>query len=437
MNVVVGAGLTGLSAAHHLGGDVLVLEKEATPGGLCRSVTQDGFTFDLTGHLLHLRRPEIKALVASLLPEEAWNRIDRRSFIHSHGVFTPYPFQVNTHGLPAGVIAECLTGFIEAVKAGEIPPERAQEMSFRDWALATFGAGVAKHFMFPYNEKLWLTDLSEMTCEWVSWAVPRPSIKEVVEGALGLSRKAFGYNPSFLYPRRGGIRVLAEALASKVKDVCYGVEVTAIDAARRTITWRDGASGRSEVAPYTNLVSTIPLPSLLRITQGLPAGLASLASSLRYVAVANVNLGVARENLTDMHWVYFPGPEFPFYRAGFPANFTSEAVPSGCSSIYIEIALPPGEALREEDLVARSRAGLIRSGLLREDDRIVSRRTFHISPAYVVYDRARKSALVPALQKLAALGIRSAGRYGAWYYNSMEDSLAEGRETALAILGAA
>jgi protoporphyrinogen oxidase len=154
------------------------------------------------------------------------------------------------------------------------------------------------------------------------------------------------------------------------------------------------------------------------------------------VAVANVNLGVARAGLTDMHWVYFPGAEFPFYRAGFPANFTSDAVPGGCSSIYIEIALRPGEVLREEDLVARSKEGLIRCGLLRSDDRIVTRRVFHISPAYVVYDRARKAALVPALQKLAALGIRSAGRYGAWYYNSMEDSLAEGRETALAIRGA-
>jgi len=435
VKVVLGAGLTGLSAAYHLGGDVLVVEKETAPGGLCRSVEDDGFTFDLTGHLLHLRRPEIRDLVAELLPEQAFNRIDRRSFIYSHGVFTPYPFQVNTHGLPAEVVAECLVGFIEAVGKGTLSAEEMEEVSFKDWALATFGAGVAKHFMFPYNEKLWLTDLSEMTCEWVSWAVPRPSVKEVVEGALGLSKRAFGYNPSFLYPRKGGIQILPDALAAKVPGVRYGTEALAVDAKRRTVTLRASGSGREEEIPYTALVSTAPLPALLRMCRNLPPALADLASGLRYTAVVNVNLGVARAPLTDMHWVYFPGPELPFYRAGFPANFTSEAVPEGASSIYIEVALPPGERFDADALTERCRRGLISCGILRAEDDIVARRIFHISPAYVVYDRLRKRRLPEALAALRGLGIHSVGRYGAWYYNSMEDSLASGRETALSLLG--
>src|SRR5439155_1475177 len=103
MILVLGAGLAGLSAAYHLQDtdDVLVLEREDRPGGLCRSVVKDGFTFDLTGHLLHLRRSEIRALVSDLIPPDHFMSIDRRAFIHSHGVLTPYPFQVNTHGLPA------------------------------------------------------------------------------------------------------------------------------------------------------------------------------------------------------------------------------------------------------------------------------------------------------------------------------------------------
>jgi len=403
---------------------------------LCRSVISDGFTFDLTGHLLHLRRPEIRDLVSGLLPEAAFNRIDRRSFIYSHGVFTPYPFQVNTHGLPAEVVAECLVGFVEAVRKGELSERELAEVSFKDWALATFGAGVSKHFMFPYNEKLWLTDLSEMTCEWVSWAVPRPSVEEVVEGALGISKKKFGYNPSFLYPRAGGIRILPDALAAKVPGVRYGTEVTSVDTARRTVTIRDIASGQAEEIPYTDLISTAPLPVLLRMCRDLPGPLADLASGLRYTAVVNVNLGVARTPLTDMHWVYFPGPEFAFYRAGFPANFTAEAVPEGCSSIYIEVALKPGEPSDADTLAGRCRDGLVACGILRSEDRIVTRQIFHISPAYVVYDRLRKRRLGEALAALRDLGIHSVGRYGAWYYNSMEDSLAQGRETALALMGA-
>ncbi len=437
MNVVIGAGLTGLSAAYHLEGGALVLEREAEPGGLCRSVTQDGFTFDLTGHLLHLRRPEVRDLVARLVPEESFNRIERRSFVHSHGVFTPYPFQVNTHGLPPEVVVECLVGYVEAVRNGELTEEMTREISFRDWALATFGTGVARHFMFPYNEKLWRTDLSEMTCEWVSWAVPRPSIRDVVEGALGISRRSFGYNPSFLYPRRSGIRVLADALASKVPGVRYGTEAVRVSLARRTVTVRDLADGRTEEIPYTNLVSTMPLPDLLRMAEGLPPGLESHAGRLRHVDVVNVNLGVARAPLTDMHWAYFPDPEIVFYRCGFPANLSAEVVPEGCSSVYVEISVRPGEPWEEEDLVSRCRDGLIRSGLLRSDDRIVARRTFYISPAYVIYDRFRMRHLESTLATLASMGVHSAGRYGAWYYNSMEESLADGRRTALTIQGGA
>jgi protoporphyrinogen oxidase len=90
----------------------------------------------------------------------------------------------------------------------------------------------------------------------------------------------------------------------------------------------------------------------------------------------------------------------------------------------------PVPVKKEEELAASCRDGLIRCGILRTEDRIVTRRTFRISPAYVIYDRYRMGRLDPALRELARMGIRSAGRYGAWYYNSMEDSLAEGRETA-------
>jgi len=428
---VLGAGLTGLSAAYHLQDhdEVTVLERETRPGGLCRSVVKDGFTFDLTGHLLHLRRPEIRALVHDLVPADRFASIDRKAWIHSHGVFTPYPFQVNTHGLPPPVVAECLIGFVEAMREGEVTPEEAGTLSFGRWVTRTFGAGIARHFMIPYNEKLWLTDLDEVTCDWVSWSIPRPSLRDVVEGALGVSSKAFGYNPSFLYPKEGGIEILPAALAGRVRGIRCGEEVTAVDAARRTITLRSGGT-----LAYDRLISTLPLPRLIAITRGLPSDVADLARGLRHVAVINLNLGVDRVLHPDKHWVYFPGKEFPFYRAGFPASFTPAAAPPGCSSIYLEVAARPGQPWNEESLFEQCREGLLRAGILEPGDRIVTRASFYINPAYVIYDAHRRAALPVIQGALAARGIRSAGRYGAWYYNSMEDSLAEGRALASDLL---
>ncbi len=431
MIVVAGAGLTGLSAAYHLQDrqDVAVFEREDRPGGLCRSTRQDGFTFDLTGHLLHLRRPEIRALVEDLIPPARFERIDRRAFIYSHGVFTAYPFQVNTHGLPPAVIAECLVGFVEAMRQGAVSSEEAEEMSFKQWILRTFGAGVARHFMIPYNEKLWLVDLEEVTCDWVSWSIPRPTLEEVVEGALGISRTAFGYNPSFLYPKEGGIQMLPQALAARVGGVRCREEIAAVDARRRTVTLKGG-----DRIPYDRLISTMPLPRLLAIATGLPPWMREEAARLRHVAVVNLNLGVERPVQPDKHWVYFPEREFVFYRAGFPASLTPAAAPPGCSSISLEVAVEPGAPVDQERLFERARAGLLRAGILERSDRIVARACFHIDPAYVIYDRHRRRALPRLLEALGAHGIHSAGRYGGWYYNSMEDSLADGRALAHAIL---
>src|SRR6058998_1770337 len=137
--VILGGGLTGLSAAYHLQPlPSLVVEREAEVGGLCRTHVEDGFTFDCTGHLLHLRDTAIRDLVDRILPS-AFDRHERRALIFSKGVYTPYPFQANLHGLPIEVVKECLTGFVEAMvrRSAEGEPD-LDRLSFREWAERTF-----------------------------------------------------------------------------------------------------------------------------------------------------------------------------------------------------------------------------------------------------------------------------------------------------------
>ncbi len=118
--VIIGAGLTGLSTAYHFEkkgfSDFSIFEKESEIGGLCRSVQQDGFTFDYTGHLLHTSDTYFRKIIEELVGIENLHTITRRSFIYSHDTFTPYPFQINLQGLPTKVIAECIEGFIKRKK---------------------------------------------------------------------------------------------------------------------------------------------------------------------------------------------------------------------------------------------------------------------------------------------------------------------------------
>ncbi len=427
MIVIVGAGLAGLSTALHLKGvPYRVFEKEKEAGGLCRSYQKDGFTFDVTGHLLHFRQAEIKALVEGLL-RGLLKKHSRRSFIYSHRTYTEYPFQVNTYGLPPEVVRECLLGFIDTLTN---PARTASEdRSFKAWILENLGEGMAKHFMVPFNEKLWQVSLDELTSDWVSWLIPKPDLKDVVNGALGIKDKAFGYNPSFLYPAQGGIGVLPKAFLSGVGEIAYGSELVEVDTGRRRAVFQDGRQG-GRVEEYEILVSTIPIPELVHRCTDLPKAIREAAASLRWVSVYNVNLGVARERISDKHWIYFPEPEYPFYRAGFPMNFSPAMGQSGCSSLYVEVSHLPSALTPPAELLKRIREGMELAGIFRPDDEIVVADVRDIKYAYVLFDRHRARALPAILEELKARGIYSIGRYGRWEHTSMEDAISQGKNLA-------
>ncbi|MBI4678702.1 MAG: FAD-dependent oxidoreductase [Elusimicrobia bacterium] len=431
--LVVGAGLSGLSTACHLdktsGLDSLVVEARDKVGGMASSETVGGFVFDQTGHLLHLHRPEGRRLVRGLLGRNlAPHR--RRSWIHSHGVFTRYPFQANTYGLPARVVAECLADFLETVHW----PSPPVADSFRRWCLAQFGRGISRRFMFPYNEKVWRRPLGRITTDWQGPFVPKPKASEVICGAVTDQTRAFGYNATFLYPVRGGIQSLADSLASGLRPgvVRTGARVLSVDLAERVAV----VGGLGEVR-FERLVNTAPLPAFLSLARPAPAAVLSAAARLRHNTVYCLNIGVARAGVSDKHWIYFPEKRFPFYRVGFASNFSRHVAPHGASSLYIEASRRPEEVVSLPRLERRFMAGLKGCGILRSSDRVLARQWLPIEYGYVVYDRDRAPALKTIFAFLRNAKIESIGRYGAWKYSFMEEALLDGKACAERLAGMA
>ncbi len=423
--VILGAGLTGLSAAYHLGGG-RVLEKEGEPGGLCRSYKVGGFSFDFTGHLLHLRDPYAVELVGTLAPGLFGEHL-RRARIFSKGRLTGYPFQANLFGLPRREIEECLEGLRQAEESRSKKPSADD---FRTWVLDTFGMGIARHFMLPYNRKLWCLPASHLTPDWVAGLVPVPRLEDALRGSREPEGVAMGYNVRFRYPAAGGIDGFVRRFLPHVPRLHLGRAVAEIDVRRRRAVCRDGSAHH-----YEALVSTIPLPELARCLKGADPAVIRAAESLRYVSVWDLNLGIGREHVSDAHWIYFPERRFPFYRVGFPSNFSPGSVPPGHSSAYVETAHLPGKGPGVEEMTERSLAGLVRARILRHADEAVVRDAVHIPCAYVIFDRRRRRSLPGIKAALREHGIHLAGRYGAWEYTAMEDALLDGRRVALAVMG--
>jgi UDP-galactopyranose mutase len=80
---------------------------------------------------------------------------DRESWVRTSGRWVPYPFQNNIRHLEPQACFECLAGLVKAQSGkGRIPNPRAAA-NFGELIDAVFGEGIAKHFMRPYNFKVW------------------------------------------------------------------------------------------------------------------------------------------------------------------------------------------------------------------------------------------------------------------------------------------
>lgn len=419
--LVIGGGLTGLVTAERLqaqGLEVVVLEKEDTPGGACRTEENGSYLFDHTGHLLHIARDETREYFDKV---GAWSKLEeheRRAAIYLGGCITPYPIQIHTQGLPPEVRRDCLLGFIEAwAKEGSDP------QNFSQWVLDRFGEGLGRHFFFPYNEKLFRARSEDLSLDWVGRYVPKPDLKEVVDGALGLHDQAVGYNARFRYPSEGGIRLLADAVADKVSNLRLDTEVVAINLQEQ---WVETSAG--ERLPWDRLVATLALPFLVdRVVGPIPDEVVTARRALRWVNVFNLALGVRGPAARPEHWFYFPEEEFPFYRVGFPSNH-GRLAPEDCHTISIEVSLNPEEAIAE-DIAETAEAALARIGLLRPE--MIDRRLVTVlKPAYVVFDHQRKHAVACLRRFFSGHGVSLAGRWAEWKYSAMEDAVLDGMAVA-------
>lgn len=423
--VIIGAGLTGISAAYHLEQngffDYTLVEKEPTIGGLCGSVEQDGFTFDYTGHLLHINDPYFHSLIESIVGFDHFNVINRRSFIYSHERYTHYPYQVNLHGLPTSVIAECIEGYVKRKMS------TTQPRTFIQWVNQNFGAGFAKHFFIPYQSKIFAYDLRKISASWTGRFVPSTSLEQIIQGALHEpTAQSIGYNAQFFYPKRGGIVSWLTKIAAKlVNPIATNTCVKTIDLRTKKITFADG-----HVEPYTTIINTMPLDRLLdTIIEKPTTHVKTARSKLRCNGVINFNLGLNRPNLSEKHWVYFPEEKYPFYRLGFPHNFTHHAVPNGCSSLYGEFA-HVGKSQRWINETLTNALASTKKVLDIGDDEIATQVIMPISHAYVLYDQWREKNLDNLLHRLQTEDIYSTGRYGAWKYSSMQEGVLDGKTVA-------
>ncbi len=419
--VIIGAGITGISFARHYKKPCVILEKEKKAGGLCATENTGGYYFDYSGHFLHLRNSEVKNLITKIMKGNLLT-VKRDARIFSHNALIRYPFQANLYNLPLEVKRECVLDFVAKPELGKTKHD------FYSWLISTFGKGITKYFMRPYNEKLWTVSCDKLTTEWVAPFVPTPALSDVITGALTDNDKAFGYNAEFFYPKKGGCQAFIDALKDGLNNIKYSTECSRVDIKKRVIETTDG-----KTYSFDKLVSTQPLPKLLEQISDLPANVALAKDNLDWNKVLNLNLGIKRGKgkaklASGMNWVYFPSKDYPFYRAGVYTNAAPQMAQEGRDSLYVEFSRRPGDAIFPQ--VSAVVAKLRHCGILDDSDKVETSSWFEMPFAYVIYDSYRTPALRVIKSFLEKNGIYSIGRDGAWKYSFMEESILDAKKLA-------
>jgi protoporphyrinogen oxidase len=417
--------MAGFGAAYRLHAEGLtpvVYDKNAYYGGHTASFLSDtGFLFDLGPHISFTKDTRIQDLLAANVDQQYETvRIHLNNYWRGH--WPQHPVQLHLHGLPEDVIVKVIADFVEEHHA---PPREVK--NYADWLLASFGRTFAELFPMTYTRKYHTTTADNMSTDWLGPRIYRPSLEEVLRGAISPSVPHEHYVTHFRYPSEGGFVSYLKKFVP-LGDLQLNHELVSIDPRTRQLGFSNGL-----VTGYDALVSSVPLPDLIRMIRGTPNDVLEASQRLACTTCVLVNIGVNREDLSVGHMSYFYDEDVCFSRLSFPHMLSPRNVPPGTGSIQAEVYFSAKYKPRTgspDDLIERVLTDLRRCGVVREGDRILSRGARLLPYANIIFDLDRASALATVHRYLDDLGIAYCGRYGDWGYLWTDESFKSGELAA-------
>lgn len=430
--LIIGAGPTGLGAATRLAQlgheHWCLLDAEDGPGGLARSFRDEaGFTWDIGGHVQFSHYDFFDQAMLDCLGEDGWLHHERESWVWMRNRFIPYPLQNNVHRLPPDDLYLSLQGLLEI----SLRP-KATPANFAEWIERTFGSGLSKIFMRPYNAKVWAFPPELMNASWVGERVAVTDFGRILKNLVyNLDDVSWGPNNRFQFPRYGGTGAIWSACAASLpaERIKLNARVVDIDLVTRSLRTADGSA-----YSYKTLISTMPITELIRLTHRddlrpmSDRGLLYSSSNIVGVGLR----GRPSPALAKKCWIYFPEDDCPFYRATVFSNYSPANVPDPERywSLMFEVSESPHKPVDQHSLRDGVIAGALNTGLINNPSDIVSIWSFRAPYGYPTPGLHRDEVLAQLIPEFERWGIYSRGRFGLWKYevSNQDHSFMQGVE---------
>lgn len=412
--LIIGAGISGLTFANYAKGDYLIIEKENEVGGYCRTIKRNGYVWDYAGHFFHFNTEEFKKKFLDKMPKDDIIYNDKCTKILYKGKFIDFPFQTNIHQLEKEEFIDCLYDLFNK-------EEKDKYDNFLDMLYGKFGKSIVEKFLKPYNEKLYAVDLTKLDVDAMGRFFPYADKEAIINNMK--NSKVNSYNASFLYPKNGAASFIKILYDSLDKDkVLLDTSVVSLDLDKKIAKLSD-----NEEIEYEYLINTMPLNKFLKLIGGHD----SLVDEMSYNKVLVFNLGFDKSSplCKKEHWLYIPSKDCNYYRIGFYNNILGEEK----LSMYVEIGYGKDDKITDKGIEKQLKLtleNLQKSGIISKDMKLVDHETIIMDPAYVHIETETTKKIDKLKEDFKNKNVYTIGRYGAWIYNSMEDSMVKAKELA-------
>ncbi|CAA2141807.1 NAD(P)/FAD-dependent oxidoreductase [Hyphomicrobium sp. ghe19] len=428
---VLGSGMAGFGACHALDGasvPAVCYDVNAVLGGHTRSFRyKSGFVFDEGGHISFTKNGH----VADVLADSVEGKFEERTFKidnYWQGYRIKHPVQCNLRGLPPDFVTKAIADFV-AVQNVEPKPGA----TYAEWLLATYGKTIAETFPLVYGHKYHTVTMDQLTTDWVGPRMYRPSLEEVLRGALGGMEVAGAhYVDKFRYPTTGGFQSYLDPMAKRFQ-LKVNHRLVNLDPKQKTLRFENGT-----VVGYDQVISSIPLPDLIPLIEGAPQDVLDAAGKLAFTRTVLVNLGIDRADLSETGVTYFYDTDIKFSRVNLPHMFSDNNAPPGCGTIQAEYYFSDkykpftGDP---QDLIEPAIADLRRCGFIRDSDTIMLKDAAIIPYGNVIFDLDRRKAIATVHGYLDDIGVIYCGRYGDWDHAWTDQAFLSGERAAEKALG--
>jgi len=411
---IIGGGITGISLARmlHEEFEVVVFEKEKKIGGLIRcDELREGLYHKLGGHVFNTKTPIVAEWFWRHFDrDEEFYELTRNAKILFGNNLIGYPIENHIYQLEDHEVNSVIKNLLETALLK--PCKKAK--NFKETLLNIFGTVLCEKYFFPYNQKIWRTDLGEIPTEWLEGKLPMPAILEILTSNILRKQETSMVHSKFFYPKMGGSQFVIDRLAQ-------GVEVRLNAPIKKLERKSDGGwyLNHEMQERYDVIVNTSDIRALSIIFPEI--ALEKSYKHLKDLKTRGITNAFCECDHTDISWLYLPEPIYSSNRIIYTGSFSKKNNFTKRMTCVVEFNYGEDNAKIKKDI-----------NLLPGNLNLISKND--VKDAYVVQKKNTRKKISIISEWAENQSLYLAGRFAEWEYYNMDKCIEKSLKVAEKIL---